>query len=123
MKVTREKRDHRADADGDAFAPTCANQVRDSRLDHLRDGDIANPAQGQAGNRDAELRSGDVEIGIVLHLQHRAHSLIIGARLSLQPPAARRHQGKFNRDKETVSRNQGRYGQQAWEEKGESSIH
>ena len=100
--------DHRHD-DGDAVGQEAAER----RLEQLGDRRLAQEADAQRGQRDAELASRQVLAEVVEQQERGAHGLVrLLALQLLQPAAARAHERELGRDEEPVEQDQDEDGQQ-----------
>ncbi len=81
-------------------------QFLDRRLDEAGDRRLADPAQRQGGDRDADLAGREVGIEVVHDLlcRRRRHAAVV--RRLLQPRAAHRDDGELRRYEEAVDKDE-----------------
>ncbi len=81
-------------------------QTDEQRLQHAGHGGLADPAQGQAGERDAELHRGNELVELLVELLDRAGADAVGGNELLQPGFADADQGEFRGHKKCVCRDE-----------------
>ncbi len=106
------ERDGHGDAVGRGFGER-GRQERQERLDEGGQGRFADPAEAEARHGDAQLRRGDVAVGVGDGAAHGARAAMILGDQLIDARLAHRDDGEFGGDEKAVGQHQGHDSRQA----------
>ena len=100
-----------------------AGRPREQRLEQRRERRLANPAETEAGHRDAQLCRGDELVGIVERAPHRPrHAAALGEQL-IDARLAHRDDRKLGGHEKSVGQNQRQHREQADADVEDGVVH